>query len=197
MPDDSLKLCVLYGSTRVDRVGIRVARYVERFLQGRGHDVTLVDPAEYQLPLLERMYKSYPEGEAPEPLPTLKRLYDAADGYVIVTGEWNHGPPPALVNLLDHFLEEYRHRPASVVSYSLGSFGGVRGITALQPMLIEMGFVPLSTTVPVPHVSDAFDEQAEPADPDAWHRRFARLVDELEWYARALRAARQHGLPGE
>ena len=198
MPDDAkpLKLCVLYGSVRVDRVGIRVARFVTQFLADRGNDVTLIDPAAYRLPLLEKMYKSYDEGEAPEPLPTLKRIYDACDGYVMVTGEWNHTIPPALTNLLDHFLEEYFHRPASIVSYSASSFGGVRGAVAMRPMLAELGMVSLPTMVPVPKVGEAFEEDATPKDREAWEKRFSTMAEELEWYGRLLRDGRRSGTPG-
>ena len=62
---------------------------------------------ELQLPLLDRMYKEYPKGEAPENLENLARLYRQADGFVVVSGEYNNSIPPALSNLLDHFLEEY------------------------------------------------------------------------------------------
>ena len=53
----SLKLVLLVGSVRSDRQGIKVARFVERSLAARGHEVTLVDPVEARLPLLDRMYK--------------------------------------------------------------------------------------------------------------------------------------------
>ena len=55
----SLKLVLLVGSVRSDRQGIKAARFVERSLIARGHDVTLVDPVEARLPLLDRMYKEY------------------------------------------------------------------------------------------------------------------------------------------
>ena len=64
-----LNLVVLLGSVRSDRKGLRVARYVERQFGNRGHAVTLVDPQELQLPLLDRMYKEYPKGTAPAGLP--------------------------------------------------------------------------------------------------------------------------------
>ncbi|MEA2857985.1 MAG: hypothetical protein QOC72_24, partial [Methylobacteriaceae bacterium] len=102
-----LNLAVLLGSVRRDRMGIRAARFAMRTLKERGHKATLVDPMELQLPLLDRMYKEHPQGEAPEKLEKLADLYRGADGFVIVSGEYNNGIPPALKNLLDYFLEEY------------------------------------------------------------------------------------------
>ena len=102
-----LRFAVLFGSVRSDRQGIRAARFVTEQLRRRGHEPTLVDAVECRLPLLDRMYKEYPKGEAPAVLERLAALYRAVDGFVIVAGEYNHGVQPGLKNLLDHFLEEY------------------------------------------------------------------------------------------
>ncbi len=72
------------------------------------------------------MYKEYAPGEAPENLERLAGQIKAADAFIIVSGEYNHSIPPALSNLLDHFLEEYFWRPSAIVCYSAGGFGGVR-----------------------------------------------------------------------
>src|SRR5947209_4286271 len=98
-----MKIVVLVGSVRSDRQGIRAARFVERGLAARGHEITVVDPVALQLPLLDRMYKEYPKGEAPATLERLATLYRASDAFVVVSGEYNHSIPPALSNLLDHF----------------------------------------------------------------------------------------------
>ena len=189
-----LHYAVLYGSVRTERKGIRAACFVVRQLERRGHATTLVDPLELRLPLLDRMYKEYPKGAAPPELERLAALYRTVDGFVIVSGEYNHGIPPALKNLLDHFLEEYFFRPAAIVCYSAGSFGGVRAAMQLRMTLAELGTVTIPSLLPIPKVQDAFDEQGEPADPAA-ERRAARFLDELDWFARALQAARSGGTP--
>ena len=97
--------------------------------------------------------QGYPKGEAPEVLETLATLYRAADAFVIVTGEYNHSVPPALTNLLDHFLEEYFFRPSAIVSYSGGQFGGVRAAVHLQAILCELGMPSIASTFPVPRVA--------------------------------------------
>lgn len=179
---------------RSTRQGIKAARFVVRRLADRGHTVTLVDPAEVRLPLLDRMYKEYPKGTAPAPLESLAASIRAADGVVVVTGEYNHMPPPALTNLLDHFLEEWFWRPAAIVSYSAGSFGGVRAASHLRDMLDELGMPSIPSSLPVPAVQNAFDDDGTPRDA-AWDRRIVRFLDELEWYARALAAERAKGVP--
>ena len=189
-----LKIVILFGSVRADRQGIKAARFAERQLGARGHDVTLVDPLQEALPLLDRMYKEYPQGEAPEALERLATLYRASDAFLVVTGEYNHSAPPALTNLLDHFLEEYFFRPSAIMCYSSGQFGGVRAAVQLRSMLCELGMPSTPSMFPVPRIASAFGDDGMPTDP-AMERRFARFATELEWYAEALRERRKCGVP--
>jgi NAD(P)H-dependent FMN reductase len=185
-----LNLLVIYGSVRSSRQGIKAARFIVARSAARGHDVSLVDPLEYPLPLLDKMYKEYPPGKAPAILERLARLIQAADAYVIVSGEYNHMIPPALTNLLDHFLEEYFQKPSAIVCYSAGPFGGVRAAMALRSMLGELGMSSIPSIFPIPTVEKAFADDGTPRDP-AYDRRIGKFLDELEWYARALKAARE------
>jgi NAD(P)H-dependent FMN reductase len=186
----SLEIVVIYGSVRSTRQGIKAARFIANECRKRSHKVTLVDPLEHPLPLLDRMYKEYEAGEAPEMLERLAKLVRAADAYVVCSGEYNHTVPPALANLMDHFLEEYFWKPSGIVCYSAGSFGGVRACIALRSMLAEMGTSSIPSVLPIPKVQDAFDEDGTPRD-ERWHERARTFLEELEWYAYALRAARE------
>jgi NAD(P)H-dependent FMN reductase len=187
-----LVLPVLLGSVRHDRQGIKAARYILRQLQARGHEAVLVDPMEKQLPLLDRMYKEYPKGQAPVVLEELATLYRRADGFVIVTAEYNHSVPPALKNLLDHFLEEYFWRPSAIMSYSAGRFGGVNAATALRPILCELGMPSTPSHLSIPTIGKSLGEDGTPAEP--WIDKAAgRFLAEFEWYAEALAAKRQAG----
>jgi len=190
----ALDLLVIYGSVRRDRQGIKAARFILGECTRRGHRATLIDPAEERLPLLDRMYKEYEPGQAPEVLERLAARIKAADAFIIVSGEYNHSIPPALSNLLDHFLEEYFWRPSAIVCYSAGAFGGVRAAVQLRAMLCELGTPSIPSVLPVPRVQDAFDDDGRPHD-ETYPRRAARFLDELEWYANALKAARQTGVP--
>lgn len=183
-----LNVTILYGSVRAKRQGVRAARFIEKQFQARGHKTDFVDTAEYQLPLLDRMYKEY-DGDAPEVMERLAEIYRRSDGFVIVSGEYNHGIPPALKNLLDHFLEEYFYRPSGIVCYSAGMFGGVRAAMQLRMTLAELGTPSIPTIFPVPRVHKAFSEDGTPTDP-ASEKYVKGFLDEFEWYANALKAAR-------
>ena len=193
MPD-ALDLLVIYGSVRPHRQGIKAAQFLVEACRGRGHQTTLIDPLEERLPLLEKMYKEYEKGQAPEILERLATRIRAADAFIIVSGEYNHSIPPALSNLLDHFLEEYFWRPSAIVCYSAGAFGGVRAAMQLRAMLCELGTPSIPSLLPVPRVQDAFDEKGHLRE-EIYHQRAARFLSELEWYARALKTARLAGVP--
>jgi NAD(P)H-dependent FMN reductase len=182
----SLNIPVILGSVRRDRSGLRVARYAVAALKERGHHVPLVDPVEYPLPLLDRMYKEYPKGQAPDVLERLAEIIRSADAYAIVSAEYNHSIPPALSNLLDHFLEEYFFKPSAIVCYSAGGFGGVRAAVQLRSMLAEMGMSSIPSILPFPKGRPTGDKPGQAG---------ARFFDELEWYAGALKAARAAGTP--
>jgi NAD(P)H-dependent FMN reductase len=190
----ALDILVFYGSVRTDRQGIKAARFVVNQCRQRGHEVDLVDPMVERLPLLDRMYKEYESGHAPEVLERLAGRIRAADAFIVVSGEYNHSIPPALSNLLDHFLEEYFWRPSAIVCYSAGAYGGVRAAMQLRALLGELGMPSIPSIFPIPKVQDAFDDDGTPRDP-AYPRRIGRFLDELEWYARAMQAARRGGVP--
>jgi NAD(P)H-dependent FMN reductase len=185
---------VILGSVRSERLGLRAARFIIRQLVERGAEAPLVDALELKLPLLDRMYKEYPEGEAPEQIERLASLFRSADAFVIVSAEYNHSIPPGLSNTLDHFLEEYFWRPSAIVCYSAGRFGGVRAAMQLRAMLCELGTPSIPSLLPIPEIGKALDPDGIAQQP--WLEKSAsRFVDELAWYAEALRNQRRNGTP--
>jgi len=190
-----LTIPVIYGSVRHHRQGIGAARWIKHRLEQRGHEAPLIDPMAVGLPLLDMMYKEYKPGQAPAALEELAELYRRSDAFLICSGEYNHSPPPALTNLLDHFLEEYFFRPSAIACYSAGSFGGVRAAMQLRALLAEIGMPSISSLLPIPKVCQAFEVDGTPKDP-TWNERGERFFAELEWYAEALKAHRRaHGAP--
>jgi NAD(P)H-dependent FMN reductase len=190
----SLLMPVILGSVRSDRQGVKAARFIIRHLENQGCEAPLVDPVELNLPLLDRMYKEYSKGQAPEVLERLADLFRRADAFVIVSGEYNHSIPPALSNTLDHFLEEYFWRPSAIVCYSGGRFGGVRAAMQLRAMLCELGTPSIPSLLPIPEIGKALTADGDPEMP--WLDKAAsRFVDELVWYAEALRRQRAEGTP--
>ncbi|MBI3966262.1 MAG: NAD(P)H-dependent oxidoreductase [Chloroflexi bacterium] len=120
------------------------------------------------------------------------RVVDAADGYVIVTPEYNHGYPAALKNALDHTFVEWHRKPVAFVGY--GGVGGARAIEQLRQVVVELEMAPLRHAVHIlPEVMWEALAAASPVDPAVFASLEARadlLAEDLVWWARALAAAR-------
>jgi NAD(P)H-dependent FMN reductase len=191
------QILVFYGSYRSDRRGIRLARFLVDRLGRRGADVQLIDAKAVGLPMLDRMYKEYPAGAAPEALEELAGKIRAADAFVFVTGEYNWGIQPGLKNLTDHFLEEWFWRPAAIASYSFGRLAGARSSYAWHNTLNEMGMVVISSTLTVGPIEETLDLEAEPkgAGGAALERAFTRFADDLDWWTEAAKLQRARKPP--
>lgn len=185
----SLNTAVIYGSARQNRQGIKAARFIVQKLADRDHSVTLIDSQEYQLPLLDKMYKEFSAETAPPKMTAVSKILDAADGFVIVSAEYNHSIPAALKNLLDHFQGEYLYKPSAIVTYSAGPFGGVRALVNLRAILAELGTPSIPSAFAVSQVHKAFDDDGNPVE-TSYDRRVVKFLDEYEWYADALRHRR-------
>jgi NAD(P)H-dependent FMN reductase len=185
----SLHIAILYGSVHEERAGIRLVYFLDAALHRRGHTTSMIDPMERQLPLLDRMYKEYERGTAPHAMEAIAQSCRRADAFAIVSGEYNHGIPAALKNLLDHFLEEYFFRPSPIACYSAGQFGGVRAAMQLRMTLAELRMPSIPSLLAVPRIQQALTPQGEPTEPVFEHRS-ERFLREFEWHARALQSAR-------
>jgi NAD(P)H-dependent FMN reductase len=193
----SNRILVFYGSYRSDRMGIRLAHFVVEGLRGRGDDVELIDAKAVGLPMLDRMYKEYPQGGAPAALEHLAGQIRDADGFVFITGEYNWGIQPGLKNLTDHFLEEWFWRPAAIASYSAGRLSGVRAATAWHGTLSEMGMVVISSTIAVGPIAQSLSAEGKPTGDGgkALAQTFPRFADDLAWWVEAARAQRERKKP--
>ncbi|MBR2118325.1 MAG: NAD(P)H-dependent oxidoreductase [Pseudomonadota bacterium] len=191
------RILVLYGSYRSDRMGIRLADFIVKGLRERGADVELIDAKAVGLPMLDRMYKEHPKGQAPAALEELAQKIIAADGFVFVIGEYNWGLQPGLKNLTDHFLEEWFWRPAAIASYSAGRFSGARAALAWHGTLSEMGMVVISSTVAVGPIGQSLSETGEPTGEGgkALARSFPRFADDLMWWVEAAKTQRAKKKP--
>ncbi len=186
------KIVVIAGSVRSERHGIKVAKWVVSKLEEKGHHVSLVDPLELGLPILDKMYKEMES--PPEKLQNLQKIIKEADGYVPITPEYNHSISSALKNTLDYFLEEYFFKPSAIISYSVGSFGGVTAGNHLRQILAEMGTLAISSQLPISKVHEVFDDGGKLLD-ENYERRFSRFLKEFEWYMSALSKQRESGTP--
>jgi NAD(P)H-dependent FMN reductase len=187
-------VALIIASTRTSRFADLVTPWVQKRLVERG-DLTLsvIDVRDvalpyYDLPLAPAMARRQYTSEAEQ---ALGERLDAADGYVIVTNEFNHGYSAALKNVLDHYFAEFEHKPVAFVGY--GNVGGSRAIEQLRQVVAELNMVSVRESVHVvgfqfPAIREggsAADAVFAQLDP-----RLAAMGDNLVWWTRALIRAR-------
>jgi len=170
---------VILGSTRQGRFGDKVAQWFMQHAATRT-DLTaeLVDLADWPLPFFSSPVPPAfgPSSDAQTRAWAAK--VDQADGYVLVTPEYNHGYPAVLKNALDHVYREWSGKPVGFVGYG-GPGGGIRAVEQLRQVVVELSMFPLRQQVVVPNVYQAFDGSGAliaGAGPD---RQAVAVLDEL------------------
>jgi NAD(P)H-dependent FMN reductase len=182
---DTITLAVLGGTTRVQRESIKAARYVADFArQLPDVEVIFVDPKDFNFP----GDGNDPEGKDPR----YTEIVAKADAFFIVTPEYNHSFPGSLKRMLDSELQLYNHKPVAFAGASDGNWGGVRAVESLLTAVRETGLVALSWDVYFPYVNKMFNDDGSMKDEfrERYDRNLGKLLDELLWFARLLKAAR-------
>jgi len=114
---------------------------------------------------------------------------EAADAFVIVTPEYNHSFPASLKNAIDWHNAQWHAKPIGFVSYG-GVAGGLRAVEALRIVLAELHAVTIRNTVSFYKAAEVFGSDGKPNDPGADGAAKA-MLDQLVWWGRVLREARQ------
>lgn len=180
---DKLNILIIEGTTRPKRRSIHAARLIEKIGKDiPGIEVTLVCPEDFNLPF---------DGNDDENRdPEYTKLTAEADGFFVVTPEYNHGYPGSLKRLLDSELKNYIHKPVAFAGVSDGLWGGVRAIEGLVDSVREMGMVATFTDVQFPRVQDLFGENGNLLD-EKYIKRVQRTYTELIWMAKTLKYGRE------
>ena len=117
----------------------------------------------------------------------------------MVTPEYNHTIPPALVNAMDMFGGSlYAFKPSACVCYSMTALGGSRVAQALPPMLHELGCLPVSKQFVLPSANKALTAEgvATGDGADGNIGQLQKMLAQLVWWADACRKQRAaRGIP--
>jgi NAD(P)H-dependent FMN reductase len=179
-------LQVILGSTRQGRFGDKVAGWF--FQHATAHpdlSAELVDLADWPLPFFNSpMPPAMQESQDPQAVAWANKV-SAADAYVLVTPEYNHGYPAVLKNALDHVVRPWRRKPVGFVGYG-GPGAGVRAVEQLRQVVVELEMIPLRHQVAIPNVYMTFNSDGALNDPTGPDRQAAAVLDELAWWARSL-----------
>jgi NAD(P)H-dependent FMN reductase len=189
-----LRLQIIIGSTRPGRFADKpVAWLVDRLSRREDFELDVLDLRDYPLPFFDssmspaRSLRDYPN----DAVAALGDRFDSADGYITVTSEYNHGYPASLKNAMDYVFPEFNKKPMTFVGY--GNVGGARSIEQLRLVCVEFEMAPLRRAVHI--LPDLMRpamtaEEFTPAIFESLDERLEMMVNELVWWANALKEAR-------
>jgi len=194
-----MKFLIFLGTARNStppapaRLGVRVVEALLTLLKSQyeTHDITLIDVLDYPLDAVFKPHFAYAKNKAPAELNNLAQIIASADGYIMVSPEYNHAMSPALANLLNHFGSSlFSYKPSAIVTYSAGQWGGMRAAVGMRSYLSELGCLPVSAMIHVPKAQAVFTEDGTVqvgVDQAAWFSYFGRTINQLMWWAQAAR----------
>jgi NAD(P)H-dependent FMN reductase len=185
---------VIVGTTREGRFSEKAAAWVmDRLAEREGLEIELLDLRDYPMPFFEQQIPpAYGHRDYVPEVARWAEAVDRADGYLVITSEYNHGYPAVLKNALDQVFPELNRKPIAFVGY--GNSGGARAIEQLRLVSVELEMAPLRHAV---HILPALMIPAMKAEGPFDVELFASLDERLEmtasdlaWWANALASAR-------
>lgn len=186
-----MKLAVIVGTTREGRVTPKLAKWVEMNLRAKHDDVDVLDLAEFDIPLLTEAPWT-PDRQLTDGAKRWLESLAAADGFVIVTAEYNHGIPAVLKNALDYTNGQFVRKPVSIVSH--GVVSGTRASEHLRGVLGgKIRAVTLADAVTFHgHVDGGINDDGTLTDAVAENdKALDAQLEELVWFANVLKSARE------
>lgn len=191
-----IKIQVIMGSTRQGRFVEQPARWIFDLLKEKEDvEAELIDLRDWSLPFFD-------EPVSPSMMLTMKKDYTnelakkwakkvgEADGYIIVTPEYNHGYPAVLKNAMDYVYNEWNNKPVAFLSYG-GVSGGTRAVQQLRQVVIELQMVPIRNGIHIPMYWTQLDEQGKLIMEN--HKEGAEnLLKQLISWAKSLKLMRKN-----
>ena len=164
------RILAFAGSARKNSFNKQLVSLAARFAEAAGADVTLIDLADYELPLFNEDLEA--EG-VPANAAKLKELFVSHDGLLISAPEYNSSITPLLKNTIDWvsrpdhnhgMLAGFQGKTAALLSASPGGWGGMRGLVHLRDILGNIGVTLLPQEASIAKANNAFGESGELID---------------------------------
>jgi NAD(P)H-dependent FMN reductase len=168
----AIRVALIYGSTREGRFCDKVAGWAAgEIALHSDFSLSVIDPAVL-------------------PFVSLREQIGEAEAFIVVTPEYNHSFPAPLKVLIDSVNEEWHAKPVAFISYG-GISGGLRAVEHLRQVFAELHAVTVRDTVSFAHAWTQFDDTGKLRQPDSVKKSMFALLSRLQWWARALREARE------
>lgn len=148
---------LIIGSTRQNRIGADVAAWVTQQAEAAGITLEVLDLKEIALPIFDA-----PVPPAMGPTETTEgkawaETIGSADGFIVVTPEYNRSVPSSLKNAIDYLAEEWTDKPAVIVSYGFKD-GGLSATSHLKDIFGWLKVDVIEPTVALSLNQDTFKD---------------------------------------
>lgn len=166
------KILAFSGSTRRESFNSRLLAIAVEAARGAGADVTLIDLADYPLPIFDQDLEQ--ESGPPENAMKLKELFLQHQGLLLACPEYNSSVTPLWKNTIDWVsrsdkqhaaLAAFNDKTAVIMSASPGALGGLRGLVHVRSILGNIGVLVLPEQLAVGSATNAFDASGNLSDP--------------------------------
>src|SRR4051794_6259101 len=195
-PMAKLKIAIVISTTRAARFGHKPAQWVQDIAAQRDDiETEIIDLRDFPMPFFDEVASN---AWAPTQNPVGQRWQKKVaefDGFVFVTAEYNHGIPAVLKNALDYAYPEWNKKAAGFVGY--GSVGGARAIEQLRLVAAELQMATIRTGVYIQGADfmAVWREGKELKDIVYLQAGVKDMLDQLVWWTRALKTARDQDQP--
>ena len=183
--NDPITIAVLASTIRPNRRSHKVAEYIADYgRQQAGVEIIYVDPMEFNF--------SHDGDDDQSKDPRYSQIVERADGFLIVTPEYNHSFPGTLKKMLDTEFDNYYHKAVALCGVSSGDWGGTRAVESLISVCKAIGLVIARNSANIPHVTELFNEDGSLSEArrEKVDKAIAGVYSELIWLTQALKSAK-------
>src|SRR6266550_2572701 len=191
MEGGMITIKIILGSTRPNRFGVQPANWLLQVAQNvEGATFEPVDLAELNLPFLDEPQVPAIGNYQQEHTKKWAKIVGPADGFVIVTPEYNHSYPASLKNAIDYLYAEWLHKPVAFVGYGSVA-GGARAIEHLRGVVAYLDMFDISTHMLLPNYHSGLDEKGNFIFTEQHERAAKAMLERLVFWAERMKPGRE------
>ena len=166
MTETGINILGLSGSNRADSFNTQLLSVALERAKRQGASITQLDLGAINLPFYNGDLEV--SSGLPDTVLDLKKQFEAADGLIISTPEYNGFFPGLLKNCLDWLsrrtgpedpiLSAFDGKVAGLMAATVGGSGGIRSLTSLTTQLHYLGVTVLPRPFSLTHAGKAFND---------------------------------------
>ena len=184
------KIKVITASTRPGRFGDQPTKWVLELAKDYPQATfELVDLKDIALPFLDEPEPAMGGTYTKEHTKQWAKMIDEADGFIIVTPEYNHSYPASLKNAIDFLWKEWNYKPVAFVSYGSHA-GGARAVEHLRGVAPQVKLFSLHEQVVIGSYWSYLDENGTFTPSNGHTKDLQALLGEITFWSEKLKPIR-------